>query len=104
MTPSAHMIHTLRHYLTEYLLMMKKYLIYLQKCLGYTLCKNSRRHKAFFLVGDGSNGKSTLLDMVKEMLGEENISNLSLLDLEHSFRPAELEHKLANIGDDISSL
>lgn len=72
--------------------------------LGYTLCKNSRRHKAFFLVGDGSNGKSTLLDMVKSMLGEGNISNLSLLDLEHSFRPAELEHKLANIGDDISSL
>lgn len=75
-----------------------------QEMIGYTLCKNSRLHKSFFLLGEGSNGKSTVLEMLKQMLGPDNVSNLSLTDMEHNFKPAELLHKLANIGDDISAI
>jgi len=59
--------------------------------------------KAFILSGIGSNGKSTFLDMLKTMLGEENISSLDLCELSEKFQNAELFGKLANIGDDIYS-
>ncbi len=59
--------------------------------------------KAFILSGIGSNGKSTYLDMLKTMLGEENISSLDLCELSEKFQNAELFGKLANIGDDIYS-
>lgn len=57
--------------------------------------------KAFILIGEKSNGKSTFLDMVKTMLGDENISSLDLKELNEKFQNAELFGKLANIGDDI---
>lgn len=57
--------------------------------------------KAFILIGDRSNGKSTFLDMVKTMLGDDNIASLDLGELGDRFKTAELFGKLANIGDDI---
>ena len=59
--------------------------------------------KAFILTGIGANGKSTFLDMLKSMLGEENYSSLDLKELSEKFQNAELFGKLANIGDDIDS-
>lgn len=72
-----------------------------EEMLGYCLIKNCRMQKIFILFGDGNNGKSTLLRMIREFIGEANISTLSLQDLETTFRPAELENKLVNLGDDI---
>ena len=57
--------------------------------------------KAFILTGEKNNGKSTFLDMVKTMLGDENIASLDLGELGDRFKTAELFGKLANIGDDI---
>jgi putative DNA primase/helicase len=57
--------------------------------------------KIFIFFGDGSNGKSTLLRIISNFMGEGNYSTLSMQDLETTFRPAELENKLVNIGDDI---
>ena len=57
--------------------------------------------KAFILIGEKNNGKSTFLDMVKTMLGDENIASLDLGELGDRFKTAELFGKLANIGDDI---
>lgn len=59
--------------------------------------------KAFILTGSGANGKSTFLDMLKNMLGENNISSLDLKELSEKFQNAEICGKLANIGDDIDS-
>ncbi len=59
--------------------------------------------KAFILTGTGANGKSTFLEMVKNMLGEYNISSLDLKELSEKFQNAEICGKLANIGDDIDS-
>lgn len=58
---------------------------------------------AFILTGEGANGKSTLLDAVKTMLGTANITSLDLKELDAKFQNAELYGKLANIGDDIGS-
>ena len=57
--------------------------------------------KAFILIGDKSNGKSTFLHVVKNMLGDANIASLDLKELGDRFKTAELFGKLANIGDDI---
>jgi putative DNA primase/helicase len=72
-----------------------------EEIMGYLLVKNCRRQKIFIFFGDGSNGKSTVLRMIRHFIGQGNYSALSLQDLETIFRPAELENKLANIGDDI---
>jgi len=59
--------------------------------------------KAFILTGDKANGNSTLLEVVIVMLGEDNISNLDLKNIDERFKIVELYGKLANIGDDISN-
>lgn len=70
--------------------------------IGYSLIATSKYQKSFILYGDGSNGKSTLLDMLIDLLGDYNVSSLSFKELNHSFKLAEITDKLANIGDDIS--
>lgn len=58
--------------------------------------------KAFILTGTGANGKSTFLDMVKCLLGIQNISVLDLKKLNDRFSTVMMFGKVANIGDDIS--
>lgn len=72
-----------------------------EEMVGYLLIKNCRFRKGFVLYGSGSNGKSTVLNMLKKFIGEENLSTVELKKLSDPFLTAELEHKLANIGDDI---
>ena len=73
----------------------------LEEMAGYCMYRRNELRKAFILTGDKKNGKSTYLDMVTRMLGDNNISALDLSDLCTTFRPAEIVGKLANIGDDI---
>ena len=70
--------------------------------IGYCLIPTSKFQKSFILFGDGSNGKSTLLDVIIDLLGDYNVSSLSLKEINHTFKLAEITDKLANIGDDIS--
>lgn len=60
--------------------------------------------KGTVLVGDKSNGKSTLIHMIQSMLGEENYSVLDLKELGDRFSTQMLLGKLANLGDDISDM
>lgn len=73
----------------------------LEEVIGYCFYRRNELGKAFILIGDKSNGKSTFLDMVKTLLGDNNISSLDLKELGERFKTAELFGKLANIGDDI---
>jgi len=72
-----------------------------EEMVGYILIKNARFRKGFLLYGSGSNGKSTVLNLLKKFIGEENLSTVELKKLSDPFLTAELELKLANIGDDI---
>lgn len=74
----------------------------MEETIGYTFYKRSELRKAFILIGEKSNGKSTFLDMIREVLGEDNTSSLDLKDFNHEFKVANLAGSLANIGDDIS--
>lgn len=73
----------------------------LEEVIGYTFYRRNELRKAFILTGDKSNGKSTFLDMVTQVLGYENTVSLDLKELGDKFKTAELFGKLANIGDDI---
>lgn len=74
-----------------------------EEMLGYCLIKHNRYRSGFMLVGNGHNGKSTILNMIKAFLGSRNYASIELNKLTDRFATAELEHKLANIGDDINN-
>lgn len=73
----------------------------LEECIGYCFYRRNELGKSFILTGDKSNGKSTVLDLIKTILGEQNISALDLKELGDRFSTAMMFGKLANIGDDI---
>ena len=72
--------------------------------LGAVLLKHNRYQKAFLFLGRGSNGKSTILDLIKLFLGVNNYSALSLEEVTGRFNKIQLEHKYANIGDDVDNV
>jgi putative DNA primase/helicase len=74
----------------------------LYQSIGYCFYRRNELRKSFFLLGEKRNGKSTFLDMVGTLLGEENTANLDLCEIGDRFRTAELTGKLVNIGDDIN--
>mgnify|MGYP001394843392 CR=1 FL=1 len=71
--------------------------------VGYTLLKHNRYRVGFMFYGSGANGKSTVMDMIQNFLGKNNYTTIELDKLTDRFATAELEHKLANIGDDINN-
>lgn len=76
----------------------------LYEMIGYCLYRGMPFQKVFMLVGNGANGKSTLLNMITRVLGEENVSHVDLKEIAgNRFGKAELYGKLANIADDCSS-
>lgn len=73
----------------------------LEEMAGYCMYRRNELRKAFILIGDKANGKSTYLDCITYMVGERNTSALDLKELGDRFRTAELFGKLINAGDDI---
>lgn len=75
-----------------------------EEMIGACLLKHNRYQKAFMLYGAGSNGKSTILNLIKTFLGGSNYASMALEKVTDRFNVAELENKLANIGDDIDNV
>jgi len=75
----------------------------LQEFAGYCLHHWSLPyHKALFLVGPTASGKSTFLDTLNALLGENTVASLTPQQLTgERFGPAELYGKWANIRNDI---
>ena len=74
----------------------------LEECIGYCMYRRNELSKFFILTGEKNNGKSTFLEMVKTLLGQENVSALDMEDMNERFAIASMFGKLANVGDDIS--
>ena len=79
----------------------------LAEFIGLCMYRSGKYAFSAILLGKqgetASNGKSTYIDMIREVLGEENYSSLSLHVLGERFYQDYLAGKLANLGDDISS-
>lgn len=57
--------------------------------------------KFFIFVGDGGNGKGTLLTVIRAILNSKNCSGLSITNMTDERYLNVLNGKLANLGDDI---
>ncbi len=76
----------------------------IEELFGYCLWRQYPIQKAFLLVGEGSNGKSTLIELLRTFLGRTNCSSLTFQELEEDrFARANLYMKLANLSSDIPS-
>jgi putative DNA primase/helicase len=73
----------------------------LQEWFGYTLLCDGRFQKFLLMLGEGSNGKGVIQSIWTQMLGEENVSSVSLDDLGGRFSLQPLVGKMANICGDL---
>jgi len=76
----------------------------LQKWFGLHLTTDMRHQRAAVLVGDGGNGKSTVLEVLAAMLGDGSFSTVPLEKFEDRFSLAEMLGKRANIAHEMGDL
>lgn len=70
--------------------------------IGYALVDQDYwLQKALVLVGEGSNGKSTFLQVVEQLAGTANTAFLSLAELQSETSRSQLEGKLLNLCDEL---
>ena len=67
-----------------------------EEMLGAVLIKHNRYQKGFLFYGSGSNGKSTILNLIKEFLGFRNYTTMSIQEVTERFNKAEIENTLAD--------
>lgn len=76
----------------------------IKKWVGYCLLREYRYHALLMLQGDGLNGKSTFLSLMKHFLGDSNIVSIPMQQLEKDrFSLVQLKGRLANIFADLPS-
>jgi P4 family phage/plasmid primase-like protien len=76
----------------------------LRQIMGYMLIPSTAHRKFFIFVGEGANGKSTLIEVLVELLGRQNVSHQSLHQIAgNRFASSELYGKLANTYADLES-
>jgi len=75
----------------------------LQEWFGYNLTPMTKYQVMLWLYGGGTNGKSVITRVLRELLGVDNISSIPLSQLGARFIGAELQGKLANIVDEIAT-
>lgn len=75
-----------------------------QEMMGDFLLPHLFSHTAYFLVGNGANGKSVLLDIISEIMGDEFISSLNIEALTtDKFTAPHLIGKRINISNEEES-
>jgi putative DNA primase/helicase len=76
---------------------------FVQEWFGYCLVPDNSQHKFVWMVGEGGNGKSVLLNVLTHLVGSGNISNAHIEALDKTFVRAELQDKLLNISSEMSA-
>ncbi|MGC2375379.1 MAG: phage/plasmid primase, P4 family [Solirubrobacteraceae bacterium] len=70
--------------------------------VGYILTPDNRLQRAIMLMGPGGTGKSTAANVLRALLGHENVSAVALHQLEEDrFATADLYGRLANVFADL---
>jgi putative DNA primase/helicase len=75
----------------------------LAEFFGWIFLKDLKLEKVLLLYGDGHNGKSVIFDIVNQLLGESNITNLGLSSLSKMENRFRLGSSLLNFGSEIKS-
>ncbi|AKB27939.1 DNA primase/helicase, phage-associated [Methanosarcina siciliae T4/M] len=98
--PDVEIPDTFEKYLTSTFKGVEWQIPIIQEMIGYCLYKKYFIEKFFFLVGNGSNGKSVMINLITRLLGQENISAMDIHEIcypkdIHSLK--SLHGKLANL-------
>lgn len=75
----------------------------LQFIPGYALMQDCRHEKIFVLSGNGSNGKSKYLEILRQLFGFENVSHLQPRALLDKFKLIYFRESILNIAGEIRS-
>ena len=75
----------------------------IEELVGYTLYKRSIYQKAFIFNGFGSNGKSTLLEILKKIIGDNWISITPRHLESDQYAQGDLFKKMLNVAGDIDN-
>lgn len=78
---------------------------FIYEAFGYSMLQHCGLEKFFILKGESDTGKSTVLNVLKEMLGSRNVSATSLTEIDRNsgrFGLSKLYGKLANISHESS--
>lgn len=73
----------------------------LQEFFGYCLTRDTKKMKALFMIGEGNTGKSTILDVLALMVGQDNVSVLSPRYYKDSMRVSAIENRLVLMSHEI---
>lgn len=73
----------------------------LQEFMGLSLTNIVEFQQMIMLYGAGSNGKSVILKVLAELVGDGNVSHLALKDFSNRFALVKLNSKLVNIDADV---
>ena len=73
-----------------------------EEVMGHVLLTHEFPHKAFFFTGEsGGNGKSTFIELLRGMVGDDLVANVPLEKFDDSTMIHSLSGKLVNLADDI---
>jgi len=75
----------------------------LAEFVGYVFAPSLKLEKALIAYGSGANGKSVVFDVVRALLGGDNVSHYALSSLATDYFRAMLANKLLNYASEISS-
>lgn len=80
----------------------------MMEVIGACMCCKRVLSQSPMLIGrptggtsTAANGKSTFIDAIRALLGDDNVASMDIASLGDKYGPAELTGKLANLGDDI---
>lgn len=76
----------------------------LQKWTGLQLIPDTSYQRAAILVGEGANGKSTVLEVIARLLGAGAYSTVSLEAFGERFELAQMVGKLANLAHEMGEI
>lgn len=69
--------------------------------IGLCCTIDTRQQKMMIICGEGGTGKSTIIKLVEEIVGEQNISNVPMSKLSENFQAITLMGKLLNSCADL---
>jgi len=78
-------------------------ILFIQEWFGYCLIPDTAQHKFLWLCGAGGNGKSIMLEVMRELVGRENVSDLQPERFGNTFARSQLEGKLLNVSAEMSA-
>jgi putative DNA primase/helicase len=74
-----------------------------QEFFGYCLTPSTAYEKCLLCLGPGADGKSTLLKILREMVGAMNCAAVNIEDLDDQFQRSSIYGKLLNISTEVGS-